>query len=682
MRAVRLSSLLVAVNVGLLLLAVAGVAIAAVRLLRQSADAQALARVEQAALIARKEIESTSDATLTSAQLLGERPTLGRLLVDDPAGVAAFLTQFQQTSQLDGAAVVRGGALIAGSGTVPPPAALPGAGGPQQLLYAPGAGQPIQLIALEPVATLPEYTVLVLVQLDQSFAERLSAEIGLSVRIHDGSEAGSAPALDAAALQSGQVRSARLADVGSYVAVVPLRASSGATVGVVEAALPSAEVTASVARLVQTLLLLALAVLTIAAAANLVLGRQVGRPLAALARAAGRIGRGDLATPIAVERSAEIGPLAATLEDMRGRLLRLTDDLRRQQAEAETIVTGIVEGVFSVDRERRLRYLNPQAAALLGTTPEAAIGSFCGDVLQPRRVDGVLPCAEQCPILHARFGGGVRATEHLQLANGQRRTVVITSAPAVGQLQVQVLRDETDVEATRRMRDTILANISHEFRTPLSAQLASIELLMDQLPELSTEQIGELVRSQQRGALRLTQLIDNLLESARLESGRDSIRHQPVALDEVVEAALDLTHPLLHQRAQSVVVELPYPLPAVCGDSRRLTQVFVNLLANANKFAPPGSTITVGGAVDAASVTLWVQDEGPGLPAMPTETLFGRFERASQDEPEQSGVGLGLWLVKSIVERHGGHVTAQSTAEGTRIGVALPVDTTDETADR
>src|SRR5574342_121174 len=94
--------------------------------------------------------------------------------------------------------------------------------------------------------------------------------------------------------------------------------------------------------------------------------------------------------------------------------------------------------------------------------------------------------------------------------------------------------------AALRLRDAVLANISHEFRTPLSAQLASIELLLDQLPELTTDQIGALVVSLQRGTLRLTQLIDNLLESVRIEAGQHTLRRRPVSVDEVVEQALEL----------------------------------------------------------------------------------------------------------------------------------------------
>jgi signal transduction histidine kinase/HAMP domain-containing protein len=436
---------------------------------------------------------------------------------------------------------------------------------------------------------------------------------------------------------------------------------------------------------VRALLGWSLIVAAAAILANILIGRQLSQPLRRLTNDAARIGYGDLAAPIAPASGDELGTLATALEDMRGRLLSLMADLRRQQGEADAILTGIVEGVFAVDRERRVRYLNPQAAALLGIAPAQALGRFCGDVLNPQGLAGMRPCEEQCPIVHARFRAGARATEHLLLAGGQRRTVVITSAasaapsgehsPAHDLRQVVVVRDETELEATRRLRDTVLANVSHEFRTPLSAQLASIELLLDQLPDLTTDQVAELVISLQRGTLRLTHLIDNLLESVRLEAGQFAIRQQTVALDEVVEAALELVRPLHDQRGQTVQVELPYPLPQVCGDAARLTQVMVNLLANANKYAPAGSTIWVGAAAGPETVALWVEDNGPGLPDLPQPDLFAPFARfvgSAAAEPEPAGAGLGLWIVKSIVERHGGRVEAKSSAEGTRMVVILP----------
>lgn len=185
----------------------------------------------------------------------------------------------------------------------------------------------------------------------------------------------------------------------------------------------------------------------------------------------------------------------------------------------------------------------------------------------------------------------------------------------------------------------------------------------------------ELVRSLERGALRLTRLIDNLLESVRIESGQLSIRHQSVELREVVDDAQALIGSLLSLRQQRLEVELPEDLPLIAGDKHRLTQVFVNLLANAHKFAPEGSTVRIGARTEASRVAAWVEDEGPGAAAADTETLFARFRRGTEEEPEPGGLGLGLWIVKSIIDRHAGTIAFTRTDTGrTRIVMTLPAE--------
>ena len=237
-----------------------------------------------------------------------------------------------------------------------------------------------------------------------------------------------------------------------------------------------------------------------------------------------------------------------------------------------------------------------KAAKDLGVELEDMVGRFCGDVLHPIGPDGVRPCDTDCPILRAREGGSGRATEVLERPDGTHRTVVITSAEAADGMQVQVMRDETQVEAVRRARDHVLANIAHEFRTPLAAQLASIELLQDGLEHMTTAEQRELFQHLERGVLRLMRLIDNLLESVRIESGQLAIRSQTVELPQVAEEASALVRPLLAQRRQTIVAEWPDAMPAIVGDGQRLTQVFVNLLSNASKFAPEGTPIRLGPA--------------------------------------------------------------------------------------
>jgi signal transduction histidine kinase len=220
----------------------------------------------------------------------------------------------------------------------------------------------------------------------------------------------------------------------------------------------------------------------------------------------------------------------------------------------------------------------------------------------------------------------------------------------------------------------VLGNISHEFRTPLAAQLAAIELLRDGLEGMGVAAQRELLANVERGVLRLMRLIDNLLESVRIESGQLSIREQSVDLQEVVLEACELIAPLLAQRALELEIDRHAIDIPVRGDPQRLGQVFVNLLSNAAKFAPEGSAIRIGGRRQGAQAELWVEDEGPGVPGGSAGVIFDRFQRGLGTEPEAPGLGLGLWIVKSILERHGGSIRVERSADArTRFILCLPI---------
>jgi signal transduction histidine kinase len=719
MRRLGLSTLLIAANVGIVLAALAAGFAGSIALFRSLADQQAFARALQAGRAASRALDQSGEEALVDARLLAARPTLATLLAArDGAALTAYLDRFRETSGLDACVVTHRGAIVGRSGLdlpaaillplaaeaaspLPPPESrAPAGSGPPRpaarwgrQIAASGHGGPLLLLARAPIPSEPGWEVLTARSVEDALVREIGRAAGASILVLDASraaseaEAGDRADLRAAALATESAQTGRVREDGSFVCAMPLRAFDGALAGILEVALPASDLLAPPGRLVGRLLVLAAALALIAALVSYLLASRLVGPLHSLAEASQRIGRGELGTPIPRAGVAEVGRLAATMEEMQGRLLRLIEVERERQAEAEAVLTGIVEGVFVVDRERRIRYMNPQAARLLGVDPGAAVGRFCGDVLRPEGASGTRPCEVSCPILDARFGRSARASEQLALPDGRRRTVVVTSAaPArsgvsVGggaeSRQFQVMRDETELEATRRLRDTVLANISHEFRTPLSAQIASIELLLDRLPDLSRAEVRRLLVSLERGANRLTHLIDNLLESVRIDSGRDSIRRQPVALDEVIEAAVAMTGYLMEQRGQRIEVALPHPVPIVSGDAPRLTQVFVNLLANASKFSPEGSAVRIGGRTEADAVALWVEDEGPGLPKGESPAaLFGRFVRSPGEEPAESGLGLGLSIVKSIVERHGGHVAAGDGPGGigTRIDLWLPLE--------
>ena len=673
---------MVAVIVLLVLLVGIGLSATAIGMLRVLADEQGKARVLLADATAHEDVRRMMDDALNSARVLAQRPTLQRLLDEHQNdAIAPFLQQFCNTARLDACAVFSNTALVAATGP-----ALDWQG-----IKAEAAEQGPTFLALPTTlreaafgafASLPgtaNTRVYVLHPLDGRLAAALAERVGTQVRFLDyrsyTTDAVDAyTALHSAALADGRSAVRRIDSLGLYEASVPLFASSGEAIGFIDAGVPINLVESSTSRLIRQLVVTTLILAALAVLAGTILSRRVVGPVRALTDSAVRIGQGDFSVSIPPGGAAEVGALARTMEDMRRNLLELTGTLRRREAEAQAVLTGIVEGVYAVDEQRNIRYLNAKAARLLRIQPQDAVGRFCGDVLKPLMEEGRRPCDGRCPILKARSDGTAQCVERLQRGQETRTAVVTSSGPSDG-LQVQVIRDETELEAVRRARDSVLANISHEFRTPLAAQLASIELLLDNLEAMPPAQRRELTESLQRGTLRLTRLIDNLLESVRIESGQLAIRRQSVDLAEVVDDAQTLIGSLLAQRRQRLEVSLPAELPLIEGDKHRLTQVLVNLLANANKFAPEGSTVRIGCDAEEEHLAVWVEDEGPGPAAPAGEGLFAPFSRGAEHEPEPGGLGLGLWIVRSIVERHGGTIGVARTAHArTRFTMTLPVE--------
>jgi signal transduction histidine kinase len=674
---------LAASNVAIVLLVAAGISYFAIDMLRDLADSQQKVRVQLAGANARQEITRMAEDTLTYARVLADRPPLGRLLSEPGRqGLVPFLRRFCETSGLDACVVLDGAQVVAAAGKeLPWPAIFTISREQGDRFMAVPAGTQYSVIGA--VAKLPgqhsSFSVMVVHLLDEAVAATLSAHNGLPTRLINYRVFNSLPddeftSLHSQSLTDGRFAVQRIDSLGLYASSFPVFSSTGEGIALIEVRASAKETDQSVSALVWRLIITAFVFAVLALVAGVMLGWRVTKPAEALTDAAVRLGQGDFATSIPTAGPAEIGQLARTMDDMRRNLVELNSELRHREAEAQVVLEAVVEGVYAVDQERNIRYLNPQAARLLGVEAGEAIGKFCGDVLKPCGPNGTRPCTTTaCPILRARQGGGAQSVEQLQTPSGTRHTV-ITSSRIVNGLQVQVLRDETELEGVRRARDTILANVSHEFRTPLAAQLASIELLREGLKTSPPEKLDELVLSLERGTLRLTRLIDNLLESVRIESGQLDVRRQSIELGDVVEDARVLVEALLRQRRQPLEVSIPAGLE-LQGDATRLTQVFVNLIANASKFAPEGTAVRVGANVEGNQVSAWVEDSGPGIPDGDATSIFERFRRGGSQEPEPGGLGLGLWISRSIVERHGGTISAARTSQGyTRFTITLPTE--------
>ena len=196
---------------------------------------------------------------------------------------------------------------------------------------------------------------------------------------------------------------------------------------------------------------------------------------------------------------------------------------------------------------------------------------------------------------------------------------------------------------------------------------------------LTPNELRELVETIQLSTLHLQTLVENLLESTTIEAGCFQVHRRPIILQEVVQDAADLMSPLLKRRNQQLVLFMPDKLPTLWADANRLIQVLVNLLSNASKFSPMNGKIELKVTQQPEWVSFAVIDSGPGLPTDRFADLFKRFVTASQSHDTQYGIGLGLSVVKSIVEMHGGQVGAENLPKGgAKVWFTIPFNPPEE----
>ncbi len=237
----------------------------------------------------------------------------------------------------------------------------------------------------------------------------------------------------------------------------------------------------------------------------------------------------------------------------------------------------------------------------------------------------------------------------------------------VGLAQDALLKMESE-----RLRNSLLAALSHDLRTPLTVLVGLAESLALTSPKLSNVQ-QETAQAIQDEAHRMSTMVSNLLDMARIESGEVKLNLQWQPLEEVVGAALEAARAMLQRH--SVVVQLPRDLPLVNIDAVLIERVLVNLLENVSKYTPPGSTVTLSAQVIGDQLKVSVADNGPGLPVGREEAVFQKFTRGER-ESATPGVGLGLAICRAIIESHQGRIgAAQRPGGGAVFTLTLPLGT-------
>jgi two-component system, OmpR family, phosphate regulon sensor histidine kinase PhoR len=343
--------------------------------------------------------------------------------------------------------------------------------------------------------------------------------------------------------------------------------------------------------------------------------------------------------------------------------------LLNQFAQLTTIFDSLNALVYVADLETyRIIYMNRYGTAMFGEEWEGKIcyeqmrglSSPCGNCADAKLVEDGKPLPPHlCEHKNNLTGRWYQCID---------RAIRWTDGRLV---MLEVAIDITERKGMEQLRDEMISAVSHEMRTPLTAMIGFTEILLT--TPVDAEQQRNYLVTIQKESERLNELIGNFLDLQRIKARQLTFQFTPVPVKQLLlDAAASLS--AFHARHQ-LEIDCAANLPPVRGDEARLRQVLANLLTNAVKYSPAGSLISLGAKPGGEYVTLFVRDEGVGIPAEMREMIFDRFFRLDNtDRRMVGGAGLGLALVKEIVTAHEGRVWVESTVgKGSIFYVALPV---------
>jgi PAS domain S-box-containing protein len=638
-------------------------------LLRQALEQQAWQNLSRGLKLTEELILGEKSRLADLALHASQRPTLvGFLRSEDQAGLSAYLEDFQSGVDIDFIEIVDScGQVLAESPyqvskfvkTIP-------VGG---FLHAVGTGESQPMIAAAyPVQTLEgtcQPIVLLGTLVDEPYLEQLADKTGFEYSLLFDQDRGISSLGVLPVLSPGQASAAGdrpVLEIGedSYLtSTFQLREQDQEIVGEVMVHLSIGDSAEANQRALLILVFSTLIIILLISIAGAYFTRRITVPLDELTSAALDSSFGDFETLIRVPSSPyEVSVLAGALEASRAQVVESLGNLSQAKRRLDVIVQSISEGIITTDQDMQVITINHAAENITGWSREDAVG-------------------EPIDTLLSLEPGQAEFEVTPPVSTGNHQVVVQDRTGSTKNLRYQVsrlednggylftLHDTTEEEATSQMRAYFIANISHEFRTPLSALNASVELILDEISAMSRAEIVELLNSIHYSVTALQTLIDNLLESTSIEAGHFRIRRRKVNLNNVIAEAVRVVDPLLRRRHQRLIVHEPQHLPVASIDPTRITQVLVNLLSNASKYSPMEEEIELRVEwVEGGPLKFSVEDRGPGITDHEGQNLFQRFVRLGEKDGAQYGVGLGLFVVKTIVEEHGGQVGVDNRESG------------------
>ncbi len=436
-------------------------------------------------------------------------------------------------------------------------------------------------------------------------------------------------------------------------------------VAFVRVALPLTDVSQQLRAVVRTTLVaLGLALLAAAGLAWIVSGR-IGHRVHRIAAIARRYRAGDLTRPVMDYGDDELGAVARALDESVQALGGRLDELARDRAQMEAILSGMIEGVIVVDEQGRLQMANAAARQMLRVDAPAIGRPYIETIRHPAIASSIATALR----------GETPSPVQLTPPRDERRTIIVRASPAIAGAPygaVIVLHDITDLRQADQIRRDFVANVSHELRTPLTAIIGYLEALAesDESPEDRVRDIAVI----QRQTRRMERLVNDLLRLARLDARQETLDVSACDVRALVDGVLLEVAGAVEAKQQRVEVAIGSGAASLRGDTMKLHDALRNLVINAISYAPERTVIRIATQRTDAGVELSVADQGPGIPPGDMTRVFERFYRVDKSRArDPGGTGLGLAIVKHLIELHGGRVRVENRAVGGAIfTISLP----------
>ena len=436
-------------------------------------------------------------------------------------------------------------------------------------------------------------------------------------------------------------------------------------VGIVRLSIPESTFNSYLDQVNRTTAILAIILVIISSLISIYVANNFTAPIREISEKIALIGKGQFGQYLVHTRSQELLDLNQSLNKMGDAFSQHLKTITSERNRLSVVLEQMADGALILDHMGKVEYINPAALQLLNIESEEAVGFYFAEVV---RYHQIIELWGHCLETGQRQGGLV------ETSGEQGRFLQVILTPFIEFQRRGYLLTLQDLTALRRLetiRRDFISNISHDLRTPITSLRLMTETLQNgavndpKMAERFLDLMGKSIET-------MSQLVEELLEHSRTQSGKVPLQQKPVILSSIIKPAVDRLQPQASRSKLNLSWQVPGDLPLVMVDYDRINSVITNLIHNAIKFTLPGGEIFISARTDAEMVIVSITDTGIGIPKKDAKMIFKRFYKADRARTSK-GMGLGLSIAKTIVEEHSGKIWVTSkVGKGSTFYFSIP----------